>query len=132
MNKPRSAYDKAGGMTYFPRMLDKIRLFADDQLHPDFHANLGKGADGWCCDFLRIPYPDLRLRVLAGGTDEQVLEWCFANGRRLTDDVIDITVQAAAGILTGAKVSTLGVRSEERRVGKECCLVCRSRWSPYH
>ena len=22
--------------------------------------------------------------------------------------------------------------SEERRVGKECCLVCRSRWSPYH
>ena len=24
------------------------------------------------------------------------------------------------------------VRSEERRVGKECCLVCRSRWSPYH
>ena len=25
-----------------------------------------------------------------------------------------------------------GARSEERRVGKECCLVCRSRWSPYH
>ena len=23
-------------------------------------------------------------------------------------------------------------RSEERRVGKECCTVCRSRWSPYH
>ena len=24
------------------------------------------------------------------------------------------------------------VRSEERRVGKECALLCRSRWSPYH
>ena len=24
------------------------------------------------------------------------------------------------------------VRSEERRVGKECGLLCRSRWSPYH
>ena len=24
------------------------------------------------------------------------------------------------------------VRSEERRVGKECRLLCRSRWSPYH
>ena len=24
------------------------------------------------------------------------------------------------------------VRSEERRVGKECMPVCRSRWSPYH
>ena len=24
------------------------------------------------------------------------------------------------------------VRSEERRVGKECSSPCRSRWSPYH
>ena len=24
------------------------------------------------------------------------------------------------------------VRSEERRVGKECTIQCRSRWSPYH
>ena len=24
------------------------------------------------------------------------------------------------------------VRSEERRVGKECESECRSRWSPYH
>ena len=23
-------------------------------------------------------------------------------------------------------------RSEERRVGKECATLCRSRWSPYH
>ena len=30
--------------------------------------------------------------------------------------------------------STTGpeVRSEERRVGKECLRLCRSRWSPYH
>ena len=25
-----------------------------------------------------------------------------------------------------------GFRSEERRVGKECRIRCRSRWSPYH
>src|SRR5216110_3724617 len=24
------------------------------------------------------------------------------------------------------------LRSEERRVGKECVSLCRSRWSPYH
>ena len=24
------------------------------------------------------------------------------------------------------------LRSEERRVGKECVTQCRSRWSPYH
>ena len=26
----------------------------------------------------------------------------------------------------------IGCRSEERRVGKECTIQCRSRWSPYH
>src|SRR3546814_12408794 len=26
----------------------------------------------------------------------------------------------------------LRIRSEERRVGKECVSTCRSRWSPYH
>src|SRR3546814_1161216 len=29
-------------------------------------------------------------------------------------------------------VGPLVVRSEERRVGKECVSTCRSRWSPYH
>src|SRR3546814_5151933 len=30
------------------------------------------------------------------------------------------------------KVFDVMVRSEERRVGKECVSTCRSRWSPYH
>src|SRR3546814_18362481 len=29
-------------------------------------------------------------------------------------------------------VKSLKIRSEERRVGKECVSTCRSRWSPYH
>ena len=29
-------------------------------------------------------------------------------------------------------LKALPFRSEERRVGKECCSWCRSRWSPYH
>src|SRR3546814_14902289 len=29
-------------------------------------------------------------------------------------------------------VGPLKLRSEERRVGKECVSTCRSRWSPYH
>ena len=85
MKKPRSGYDEAGGMTYFPRMLDKIRTFAAGELHPDFHANLGQGADGFCTHFLRIKYDDLKARVLAGGTDEEILEWCFDHGRRLSE-----------------------------------------------
>ena len=29
-------------------------------------------------------------------------------------------------------ISENAARSEERRVGKECLRLCRSRWSPYH
>ena len=29
-------------------------------------------------------------------------------------------------------ISDTVIRSEERRVGKECLRLCRSRWSPYH
>src|SRR3546814_8681343 len=40
--------------------------------------------------------------------------------------------------LPGAKTElalggdAVDLRSEERRVGKECVSTCRSRWSPYH
>ena len=34
--------------------------------------------------------------------------------------------------VTGSGVALLDYRSEERRVGKECYALCRSRWSPYH
>src|SRR3546814_9876283 len=30
------------------------------------------------------------------------------------------------------RVELVSIRSEERRVGKECVSTCRSRWSPYH
>ena len=33
---------------------------------------------------------------------------------------------------TAAHVENYAERSEERRVGKECLRLCRSRWSPYH
>src|SRR3546814_13177023 len=29
-------------------------------------------------------------------------------------------------------IANNSLRSEERRVGKECVSTCRSRWSPYH
>ena len=75
------------GMIYFPRMVEKIRLHARGELHEDYHNNLGapRTLDGACCNFLRVNYTDLRERVLQGGTDEDILEWCFENGRRLNE-----------------------------------------------
>jgi len=87
---PRSAYDKTSGLLYFARMLDKMRLQARGALRSDFHTNLGKGADQWCVSFLRVDYAALKSRVLEGGTDEEILEWCQAQGRRLND--VDVMV----------------------------------------
>ena len=75
------------GMMYFPRMLDKIRLHGKGELGEEYHANLGrpKTADGACTNFLRINYGVLTQRVLKGGTDEEILDWCYTNGRRLNE-----------------------------------------------
>jgi len=85
---PRSAYDKVGGIVYFARMLDKVRLQAAGKLPPDYHKNLSKGFDGRCSRFLRVEYSALRERVLQGGTDEQILEWCYTKGRRPNEEEI--------------------------------------------
>ena len=77
----RSPSEKVGGLFYFGRMLDKIRLHAKEELPQDYHANLGKGFDEKCANFLRISYDQLVERVKCGGTDEEILQWCFENGR---------------------------------------------------
>src|SRR3546814_11901820 len=38
--------------------------------------------------------------------------------------------RARAGLVRSYQITS--VRSEERRVGKECVSTCRSRWSPSH
>jgi Domain of unknown function (DUF5069) len=78
---PLSAYQETLGIIYFARMLDKIRLHAAGKLRDDFCENLGSGLDGRCVNFLRVPYADLAARTLLGGSDEDILRWCFENGR---------------------------------------------------
>src|SRR3546814_6481078 len=43
-----------------------------------------------------------------------------------------LDVSAAAQLMVGLVLIAFVLRSEERRVGKECVSTCRSRWSPYH
>ena len=84
---PNSPKEMTHGMMYFPRMLDKIRLHARGELHEDYHKNFGarRTADSACCNFLRVHHRDLSERVKQGGTDEEILEWCFEKGRRLNE-----------------------------------------------
>ena len=84
----RSPTEKVGGLFYFGRMLDKIRLHARGELPPDYHENLGKGFDDKCVRFLRVGYDLLVDRMKKGGTDEDILIWCFEVGRRPSEDDI--------------------------------------------
>jgi hypothetical protein len=82
----RSPSEKVGGLFYFGRMLDKIRLHAKGELPSDYHTNLGKGFDEKCVRFLRVNYDELAEHVKKCGTDEEILQWCFSVGRRPSED----------------------------------------------
>jgi hypothetical protein len=90
MKYPRSPKDPVGGIVYFGRMVDKIRLMAAGDLHPDLQENLGTGFDQRAVNFLGVEYADLKTRVLEGGSDDEVLEWCFQKGTRPTEEQIQV------------------------------------------
>ncbi len=82
----RSPSAVVGGLVYFGRMLDKIRLSAAGKLPEGWQPMRGAAVktsfDARCCAFLRVDYAALEAETLKGGTDEQVLEWAFVHGRR--------------------------------------------------
>jgi gluconokinase len=86
----RSPHDKVGGIFYFGRMVDKIRLHASGNLPADYQPNLGGGFDERICSFLRIEYPSLVERVKLGGRDEELLDWAFQEGHKPTDEEIEV------------------------------------------
>ena len=86
----RSPAAKVGGVVYFGRMIDKIRVHADGKLPSDYQPNLGSGFDGNCLTFLRVQYPQLVDRVKQGGSDEDILRWCFEQGSEPSPDEIEV------------------------------------------
>lgn len=90
----RSPSDKVGGIVYFGRMLDKIRLNAEGKLPEEWATMVGPGHagsfDSRCCGFLGISYEDILAETLKGGTDEEILEWAFANGRKPSVEEIEV------------------------------------------
>lgn len=78
----RSPREEVGGVVYFGRMVDKLRLEQAGKLPADYHENMGKGFDGSCCEFFGIDYESLRQRVRQGGSDEELLAWCERQGKQ--------------------------------------------------
>src|SRR3546814_397823 len=113
-------------------------------------------------DRLSVLYPECRVSLLTlttrgdrildrtlskiGGKGLFIkeLETALQDGRAdlaahsLKDVPVDIQAQFALPVILqrgdfrDALVSNTVDSSDERRVGKECGITCRSRWSPYH
>ena len=87
----RSPYLKVGGIVFFGRMLDKIRLHAAGKLPAEYTANLGKGFDARCVAFLRVDYNALKTRTLAGDLgDDALLAWCHGHGGARSDEEVEV------------------------------------------
>jgi 5-methyltetrahydrofolate--homocysteine methyltransferase len=75
-------------------------------------------------------YPNAGLPQVVDGkpfyplTPEELADWL---ARFVEEDGV-----ALVGGCCGTTPEHIAARSEERRVGKECRRLCRSRWSPYH
>src|ERR1043166_4724728 len=88
----RSPYDEVGGIVYFGRMLDKIRLKARGALPADYNTGTKEwyDFDSRCTRFLNVRYGPLKKRTLQGGSDLQILRWCFKIGRKPGNEEIEI------------------------------------------
>ena len=80
-------------------------------------------------------------RMLFNATQAEELRVAIVDGQKL----VDLDIESASkeqrksniykAVITRIEPSLEACfvdRSEERRVGKECRIRCRSRWSPYH
>ncbi len=84
----RSPSAKVGGLFFFGRTLDKIKVHAKGELPADYQPNLGKGFDESLMKFLGVNYNELVERVKEGGSDEEILQWCFSKGRKPSEEEI--------------------------------------------
>ncbi len=80
---PRSPTVLLGGLAHLARMIDKVRLRHAGGI-PDYTYLTG-GFDKALLDYLQIDAVAFEQRVLAGGTDEEILEWTRAQGRPLRE-----------------------------------------------
>ena len=74
---------------------------------------------------------DTLIDVTGAVSEESEMQWTIdSQNAEYSGAIFDTT--------SGNLISNYGYRltrierSEERRVGKECPQLCRSRWSPYH
>ena len=77
MSYPRSPKALLGGIAHLGRFIDKIRLRNAGKIQEYNYITVG--FDKFLIEFLQIDPKTFEQRVLAGGTDEELLGWACAN-----------------------------------------------------
>jgi hypothetical protein len=92
MKTPCSDYEETRGLIYFARMLDKIRLNAEGRLEDGYFLGTEDPTffDARCTRFLGVNYEELAVRTLQGGSNGEILDWCFAQGRKPSEEEIEV------------------------------------------
>lgn len=75
---PRSPRTLVGGIAHLARFIDKIRLRHTGYIQDYNYITVG--FDKHLVDFLKIDPKAFEARVLAGGSDEELLAWIQAHG----------------------------------------------------
>ena len=81
---PRSPKLMLGGIAHLARFIDKIRMRHAGKIQDYNYITVG--FDKYLLDLLQIDPQEFEKRVLAGGSDEEILEWVKAHARPLTDE----------------------------------------------
>lgn len=92
---PRSPKALLGGIAHLGRFIDKIRLRHAGKIQDYNYITVG--FDKHLVDFLQVDPKAFEQRVLAGGTDEELLVWVKANSRKPSDQEI---AQWSQGLLS--------------------------------
>ena len=92
---PRSPKALVGGIAHLGRFIDKIRLRNTGQIQDYNYITVG--FDKYLVDFLGIDAKSFEQRVLAGGTDEELLAWVKVNGCKPSEQEVAQWSQALLG-----------------------------------
>src|SRR3546814_20979819 len=110
--------------------LDLARLLYRPQVGPEIRTHNCETQDhglGPALDHTLIE----KARPAIDGRTPVVIETQVRNVNRTVGAMLSGEVALKHGH-AGLPEDTIVIRSEERRVGKECVSTCRSRWAPYH
>jgi hypothetical protein len=80
---PRSPKDLLGGIAHLRRFIDKVRLRHAGKIQDYNYITVG--FDKHLIEFLGIDAKSFEQRVLAGGTDDELLAWVRAHGRNFSE-----------------------------------------------